>query len=160
MSWVQALLGWCSEAQRGEVFISNEVGESSFVEERNSSWRYQSTFLNLLFLSSSFSSRLFSYLRDKSGTFIQSLTKLDHPFPFPTHLANLSLPHIYQKKNNNNNNNRKRINHTALTYRYDNGLEHDLRPSPNPRTPRPPIPLPSLPILLLLLATRPVASGI
>lgn len=82
----------------GEVFISNEVGESSFVEERNSSWRYQSTFLNLLFLSSSFSSRLFSYLRDKSGTFIQSLTKLDHPFPFPTHLTNLSLPHIYQKK--------------------------------------------------------------
>lgn len=52
----------------------------------------QSPFL-VLFLFS----LLFSFLRDKSGTFVQSFTQLDHPFPFPPTWP--TFPCQQQKKN-------------------------------------------------------------
>lgn len=135
-----------------------------FLFER-SSWRYQSDipqFHSPRLPPSLYPFAVFSFLQQRQSLVlfrsIFTKTLKSNPilicfifFFFSPHL--LSPPRTFSTISNKTTTTKKKINHTALTHCCYNGLKHDLRPSPNPRTPRPPIPLPSLPILLLLLAT-------
>lgn len=144
---------WCSDVERS-LYLA-KVGKPSFCWKKEPHPGDINHIPKLTFSVFSLFKLVFVFHFNETSlvlSFNHSFTKL-HPPGQP-------LPHIYvTRKDNDNstdkNNDRKSINHTALTYRFNNGLEHDFRPSPNPRTPRPPIPLPLLPILL-----RTVASSI